>query len=1047
MLRRLILLLVAILLSGQGMAAMREFQLTDYLRHDWTGEVVHFPVTFQRGECDGTHLALTQGWDGQPAPCQLIEAKRYADGSVQQARLTFLCDLPAAHTRTWRLECDHKAAPPATTLTVTRAKETIILSSGSIALRMPAGERRYRHPIAAAEAPAPLLGVQGPDGIWRGSGRLESTEKVSSYQAELVEDGPVLKEYRIAYRFTNDKSYQVTIRLYSGQPYAHICEDANVDKTSRFVFSAYTGFAPTHWVSPYQVTGLSYLNNRRLLRFFFNTYFHQVFDFKDWIALFRDDPASKDYLTFVKVHGGTWTSPLHNAIAFEEQTGPDLCLQATLRPSRREWLVAMFDRTQLKDSGKSYPQPDILQHLCAKVGFTPLDVVKEQILAWPLAPQERAVTAEERAIAQRLLSGLTALVNSSIVDGPYNENHALGYGQRIDFWRLYPRVAGSGALSAADERYVRAALAFLAYQAMARDYFAWYLPLLPHEDTSDAEEPLQNWKYNFYMMNTNFDACRFCGIGEIALGLRDHPAFNTFLDHYQQCLRLHLDNTFSEDGYYHESISYMCWDLTILTMTAERMQRELGIDSFAEPRLQKAYWRLVELVTPPDPRYAGAPRALPHFGSHDPMGGLQGSWGHTLALAADAYTERDPALAGALAWLWQQLGCTGVPPRVAPRQPALHSARIRGWGAVMRPNFGSAHESYVLYRCDPFVGRYLNEENSFYLFAKGRPLLLTPHDGFEGHETFDTLTENKISFNGVSNYEQFCGQLGTLEAFHSLYIYDYVRGMTQGEQYQREGMKWSEYFKDKPHTHRRHFLSVGGDYFVMTDEVKCDYPSDFTLQVLADRAEQQGTVVHCSGRYDVDLDVHLLAPRTPVEVTHTRMLTSAQSQPLLPMLRLHAVAPPNQPYFTVLAPYVRGQETPPVVEQLGEQFAVHVTQGAREDYVFLSPGDTRWQSGGLQFIGTRGILRVRPRVELVLLETGAIGVNDFSLQSTAGGIALVAQADGSWEGRCDGDAKDITINGAPVDAVLLDDQPLKWAATPGGVKFTVPAGVHTVRLR
>jgi hypothetical protein len=83
---------------------------------------------------------------------------------------------------------------------------------------------------------------------------------------------------------------------------------------------------------------------------------------------------------------------------------------------------------------------------------------------------------------------------------------------------------------------------------------------------------------------------------------------------------------------------------------------------------------------------------------------------------------------------------------------------------VLRWDFGAPHESYLAFRCDPFVGRYINIENSFQLHARGRPLILTPNSrGFEGGEPFGSRAQNKISFQGVSNYEHFWGQLGVLE--------------------------------------------------------------------------------------------------------------------------------------------------------------------------------------------------------------------------------------------------------------------------------------------
>jgi hypothetical protein len=1032
---------------------VRDFRLTDSLRHDWRDEVVYFPVDFQPGECDGTHYQLTRKDDRQPVPAQLIDVTRYPDGSVRQGRLVFCCDLPAGQTRAWRLGTSTAPPAPRSALTTTRDGARLVLSSGKISLLVPAGEQRFQPPVSVADVPAPLLGIKGPDGVWRGKGSLESPEKLTGWKAEITQPGPVLTEYRIEYRFAEDHFYRVTVQLYDGQNYAHVTEEANVGKTSRFVFSAYAGFAPSYYVLPDRdAQPLTYSMDRRLNRFFFNTYFHQVWDFKDWIAFFRDDPAASDYLAFVKVHGGGWTSPLHNAIYFEEKAAPDLRMSGTLRPCRREWLVAMFDRTQLAGLGKTKPKTDVLKQLCAKVGFAPLDMVKDMKLDWPLKPNPRPITAEERGKAEQLLRELRGLVDSSLTDGPYGQNHALGYGQRVDWWRQYPPLANSGAFSLEDERYVRAAMAYVAYTGMERDFFAWYLPLLPRENTADAEEPLQNWHYDFYMMNTNFDAARFCGIAEIAMSLSDHPDFDRFMAHYTQCLKLHLDNTFSPDGFYHESISYMWWDMFLLTRAATRVKQQTGVDHFADPALHKGFWCLVNLVTPNDPRYVDKPpRAMPHFGDHDMMSAIHRSpeWGSLITLGAEAYAKSDPQLAGALAWLWQQLGCRATPPNVAPRQPALRSAPIRGLGAVLRNNFGSRRESYVLYRCDPFVGRYQNEENSFYLFARGCPLILTPCDGFVDPPNLGKLTRNKVSFNEMGNYEQFWGQLGTLERYASLGGYDYLRGVVQGDRYQHTRMDWMESFQDKPHTHRRHFLSVGGDYFVITDETKCDYPADYTLQVLADFAEQQGEVVHCTGRFDVDLDVHFLAPaKSTIEVTPTRMRSNAAMiQQPLPMLRLLAQAPPNQPFLTVLAPYIRQQEEPARVERLSNLLAAHVTQGGKEDYVFLSPVPVTWKSGGNAFQGARAILRVQPRLEMLLLDAGSITAGAVSLQSTAGALLISAQADGSWRGSSSGEAKTVTLGGIPVAAISCGGKPLKWKAMPTGVVFTILAGDHQLSIR
>ncbi|MBI2190776.1 MAG: hypothetical protein HYU36_02175 [Planctomycetes bacterium] len=1029
--------------------------MTDHLRHDWTGEVVSFPVEFQRGECDGRSLALTQAWDGKRVPCQLVDVRRHPGGGIQHARLAFIADLPARQSRTWRLEWGHQAKGtlPETQMSAVREQDGLVLSSGVMALRVPARPRRFLMPVPASEVPAPILAVKGPDGQWRGRGWLESPLKVKGYETAFLEDGPVLKAYQVTYRFAGDKNYSVTFRLFNGLTYAHVTEEAQVDKTSRFVFSIRHGFEPTHLVRANKpAEPVTYSENSRLNRFFFNNYFGQVsnsppFDFSDWIGFFREEAASRDYLAFVKVHGGSWTSPFHNAIHFVRRTDPDLRLESPLRPCRREWLVALLDRTRSPDLTEAYGRPGVLTKLCVKVGYAPLDEVKDMALSWPSTPKPRPLTDRDRDLAKMVMERLARLFPSCLTEGPYGLNQALNYGQWKDLWPAYGFLAGTGALAEEDERFVRAAFALLAYLAMDRDFFAWYLPLLPREDTSDAEEPLQNWRYNFYMMNTNFDACRFTGVAEIALSLRDHPDFKKFIDHFKQCLKLHLENVFSEDGFYHEAISYKAFNLFQLTFTAERLKREIGLDVFDEPRLKKGYGCLLQLATPPDPRYGGA-LTLPRYASWDPMPGVTRLWhvqGRTLlASASDGCLDRDPELAGALSWLFLQTRSQGPPPQAAPKAPVLTSQRLRGWGAVLRTDFGTDRESYVLFRCDPFVGRYLNMENSFYYYARGRPLLLNPHDGFEGQEPFGSLADNRISFNGTSVYEHWWGQLGHLEDFQSLGPYGYVRGFVRGTAYQRKGMNWMESVQGQPHAHRRHLLNVRGDYLVLADEVECEYPTDFTLHALADGAERENNVVHVKGRYEVDMNVHFLSPAlTSFEAKPTVLINGEER---LPMLWLHATAAPNQPYLTVLAPFARGIE-PPKVQRLLPWFAARIEQGESVDYVFLSPVPMTWASDTLRFEGVRGILRTKPRTEITLLEAGKISNGKATLRTTAGGVTLAARADGSWEGQTCGDEKSIAFSGAPLTEMLLDGKKVTWEPTVEDARLTLPQGPHHLLFR
>ena len=273
-------------------ATVREFHLTDYLRHDWRDEVVHFPVDFQRGECDGAHYRLTRTGDAQPVPAQLIEVTRYPDGSVRQARLVFRCDLPAGQTRGWRL--DTGATAPAQPCRRSRVRGTAWCSPPArspcwcrwgASLSHPDRRRGGAGAVAGGEgsgwgmARARAAGVGGarhqlPGGGHRkrpGAARLP--HRVSLHRRQILPgDPPSLSRPQLR---PGERGGECRSR-------------------SRFVFSAYAGFAPTHYVAPGQdAQPLTYRKDRRLLRFFFNTYFHQIYDFKDWVAFFRDDPPAR----------------------------------------------------------------------------------------------------------------------------------------------------------------------------------------------------------------------------------------------------------------------------------------------------------------------------------------------------------------------------------------------------------------------------------------------------------------------------------------------------------------------------------------------------------------------------------------------------------------------------------------------------------------------------------------------------------------------------------------------------------------------------------
>jgi hypothetical protein len=134
---------------------LHKFTLRERVGHDWNDELVHYPVSFARGECRPDELQL-EDEEGQPIPLQLTDVEAQPDGSVARGKVAFIVTLPAGATRTFTLgKGPKKTDESKTDLAAVVEGNSLVLSTSAIGVKLAWGEEKFDPPRAAAGVPAP----------------------------------------------------------------------------------------------------------------------------------------------------------------------------------------------------------------------------------------------------------------------------------------------------------------------------------------------------------------------------------------------------------------------------------------------------------------------------------------------------------------------------------------------------------------------------------------------------------------------------------------------------------------------------------------------------------------------------------------------------------------------------------------------------------------------------------------------------------------------------------------------------------------------------
>jgi len=452
-------------------------------------------------------------------------------------------------------------------------------------------------------------------------------------------------------------------------------------------------------------------------------------------------------------------------------------------------------------------------------------------------------------------------------------------------------------------------------------------------------------------------------------------------------------------GTWSELISYFGASAPHLMQAAAVLERTGRLsDKTAELAALPARFTL-QLMSPVDPRFGT--RIIPNWGHEGSTIGTH--W----MVAAALMRNRNPQLATALTWAWDQLGRpmtehhdAGFSPRVIMHADLLSTLRpnyvpaelrstwLPGFGAVMRAHTGHPDETFLAYRQGYMVSHCDDNQGDFVLYSKGAPLVVMSIFAYptHQHEPYIDLHRN-FGWHSHVRCGSRAGRIGGWNASSHVHAFgfgdaaDYVRGAKQqGDQ------NWTRQI-----LFMKAARAGGPDYFIFRDSFTKAEPVWWTLRTSGtpEQIQPNANGFRYNSQFGQKLDVRFLQPTSmPLEsreASRTGNLyhqaginwrkagsptenegTNAQVTETI-TFNSAGPAPAGTDIISVLSPLGKDETTPP--------------KGT--DYVFVSSEPINFSQGEIAFEGIAGAVRLRGnKVHLIVSEGPAkVSCSNLVLES------------------------------------------------------------------
>ncbi|MGD0094743.1 MAG: hypothetical protein ABSE73_32940, partial [Planctomycetota bacterium] len=388
---------------------LRTFVLRDWTGRPWPRSPLHYEVELpKRVELSSLRLVDQHG---QAVPFQ------FTARDERRGVLTFFSGLPASASLAWFLfGGEQDAQPPQfdSPFSVQKADGNVVeVSTGAASFRVPMGATQ---PLQMSAAPAPILAVKGPDGVWRGKGSLQGRGQVTGLASTWLTEGPLLRRLRLQYDFEGGASYEAILTFLAGEPYVLVAEKCS-GAAGEFRFSAFSGFQPNRaalcWINKLHAEAIACKSRRNLIQM--NRYVMWSPPGEgDAAGFYRDDAEANDLITCFTVHPGDWivqsqerwratvlgdksrwngdpnAGGRDSIDAFEDKD--DAYFSYPFFAGERCWGLAVTSKEKAAEKAAD---------LRVSVGETTLDWYKDLVLDWdeePLESHPRLAVARDRLV-------------------------------------------------------------------------------------------------------------------------------------------------------------------------------------------------------------------------------------------------------------------------------------------------------------------------------------------------------------------------------------------------------------------------------------------------------------------------------------------------------------------------------------------------------------------------------------------------------------------------------------------------------------------------
>ena len=390
--------------------------------------------------------------------------------------------------------------------------------------------------------------------------------------------------------------------------------------------------------------------------------------------------------------------------------------------------------------------------------------------------------------------------------------------------------------------------------------------------------------------NANFHPDLISARGLAATFLHGHPRQEQWLAEAVGEMRAFLHSYHLDSGVGREAATYQFCVLSYALQFDAALRRRGRAGLLTDEVFRASFDFLAAQQTPVDVRCGH--RMLPTLGHVTSY-----AWCQTLqayfAWAAGATAESAPEFSARMMAAWRRGGAFVLPlhdffygriwslplcllddalPETADDD--FFASKVHaGFGAVLRTRHADGSEGYVAFKMGECSGHYDNDEGSLIWYAYGQPLLADFGCQYNPNFHAHPWLHNRISIDHRADGPP---RGGRLLCHRSLEGIDYVCGEVRVQSLYRE-TEWPVRARDfdyrqvaeepqriDEHVWRRHLLYVHAwETLVLWDEVEGTLPTDWNIQVHAEKVRIGQNSAHFRGSFGVDLSVLLFEPEQP----------------------------------------------------------------------------------------------------------------------------------------------------------------------------------------